>query len=121
METNSSVTVRGAEAPSAYHMVPRVENADQIAGGLLAVDIPPVSAGLTGSTEKKKRGSLSGLRKLKELEVDLVVVGSFLPGSQHDQQSKKLRDESVPDAALLNPNTVDEPASNEDCVGVQFE
>ncbi|KAK8583376.1 hypothetical protein V6N13_022082 [Hibiscus sabdariffa] len=113
METNSSVTVRGAEAPSAYHMVPRVENADQIAGGLLAVDIPPVSAGLTGSTEKKKRAATPVYSK--------VVVGSFLPGSQHDQQSKKLRDESVPDAALLNPNTVDEPASNEDCVGVQFE
>ncbi|KAL4342345.1 hypothetical protein GQ457_08G023050 [Hibiscus cannabinus] len=58
METNSSLTVRGAEAPSAYDMVPRVENADQIAGGLLAVDVPPVSAGLTGSTEKKKRGKI---------------------------------------------------------------
>ncbi|KAK8650517.1 hypothetical protein V6N13_140152 [Hibiscus sabdariffa] len=56
METNSSVTVIGAEAPSAYHMVPRVENGDQIAGGLLAVDVPPISVGLTGSTEKKKRG-----------------------------------------------------------------
>ncbi|KAL4326429.1 hypothetical protein GQ457_11G001000 [Hibiscus cannabinus] len=56
METNSGVTVIGAEAPSVYHMAPRTENADQIAGGLTAVDVPPVSVGLTGSMEKKKRG-----------------------------------------------------------------
>ncbi|GMI75858.1 AT-hook motif nuclear-localized protein 1 [Hibiscus trionum] len=56
METNSGVTVIGAEAPSVYHMAPRTENADQIAGGLMAADVLPVSVGLTGSTEKKKRG-----------------------------------------------------------------
>ncbi|KAK8612040.1 hypothetical protein V6N13_132073 [Hibiscus sabdariffa] len=56
METNSGVTVIGAEAPSVYHMAPRTENADQIAVGLTAVDVPPVSVGLTGSMEKKKRG-----------------------------------------------------------------
>ncbi|GMI95794.1 hypothetical protein HRI_003248700 [Hibiscus trionum] len=56
METISGVTVIGAEAPSAYHMAPWTENAGQITGGLLAVDVPPVSVGLASSTEKKKRG-----------------------------------------------------------------
>ncbi|XWS45941.1 hypothetical protein CRYUN_Cryun14cG0022500 [Craigia yunnanensis] len=58
METNSGVTVIGAEAPSAYHMAPRTDNANQIGGGggLTTVDASPVSVGLTGSTEKKKRG-----------------------------------------------------------------
>ncbi|XP_022770290.1 AT-hook motif nuclear-localized protein 1-like [Durio zibethinus] len=56
METNSGVTVIGAEAPSAYHMAPRTENANQIGGSSTAVDASPVSVGLTGSTEKKKRG-----------------------------------------------------------------
>ncbi|KAE8679513.1 AT-hook motif nuclear-localized protein 7 [Hibiscus syriacus] len=37
-------------------MAPSTENAVHIAGGLLAVDVPPVSVGFTGSTEKKKRG-----------------------------------------------------------------
>ncbi|KAK8498786.1 hypothetical protein V6N12_066927 [Hibiscus sabdariffa] len=228
-------------------MVPRVENGDQIAGGLLAVDVPPISVGLTGSTEKKKRGrprkygpdgtmaralspmpisssippgtgdlagtsfgtnftphiitvnpgedvtmkvisfSQQGPRAicilsangvisnvtLRQPEPDssggmltyeghfeiLSLSGSFIPTEtqgttsrsggmsvslvspdgrvvggavagllvvatpvQHDQQSKKLRNQSVPDAALLNPNIVDEPASNaenEDSVGVQ--
>ncbi|XP_007052043.2 PREDICTED: AT-hook motif nuclear-localized protein 1 [Theobroma cacao] len=56
MESNSGVTVIGAEAPSAYHMAPRTENANQIGGGSTTVDASPVSVGLTGSTEKKKRG-----------------------------------------------------------------
>ncbi|KAH1106891.1 hypothetical protein J1N35_010659 [Gossypium stocksii] len=56
METNSGVTVIGAEAPSTYHMAPRTENANQISSGLIPVDVPAVSVGLTGSTEKKKRG-----------------------------------------------------------------
>ncbi|KAK8639741.1 hypothetical protein V6N13_138111 [Hibiscus sabdariffa] len=286
METNSGVTVIGAEAPSVYQMAPRTENADQIAGGLTAVDVPPVSVGLTGSTEKKKRGrprkygpdgtmaralspmpisssvppvagefssrgkqgrgrgsgyqikhhkgmemenlgelagtsvgtnfaphiitvgpgedvtmkvisfsqqgpraicilsatgvisnvtlrqpnssggtltyegrfeilSLSGSFMPTEtqgtrsrsggMSVSLaspdgrvvgggvagllvaaspvqVVVGSFLPGNQHDQKSKKQRNKSVPEAAAPNPNMVDEPASNgekEDGVGIQ--
>ncbi|XP_039066695.1 AT-hook motif nuclear-localized protein 1-like [Hibiscus syriacus] len=56
METNSGFTVIGAEAPSACHMAPRTKNVDQIAGGITAVNVPLVSDGLTGSTEKKKRG-----------------------------------------------------------------
>ncbi|XVF33490.1 hypothetical protein REPUB_Repub17cG0173000 [Reevesia pubescens] len=57
MDTNSGVTVIGAEAPSAYHMAPRNENANQnIGSGSTTVDASPVSVGLTGSTEKKKRG-----------------------------------------------------------------
>ncbi|XWS35690.1 hypothetical protein CRYUN_Cryun20dG0018100 [Craigia yunnanensis] len=56
METNSGVTVIGAEAPSAYHMAPRTDNANQIGSGSTTVEASPVSVGLTGSTEKKKRG-----------------------------------------------------------------
>ncbi|KAE8697534.1 AT-hook motif nuclear-localized protein 1 [Hibiscus syriacus] len=57
METNPGVTVIGAEAPSAYQMAPRTKNANQIGGGGSApVDVSPVSVGLTGSIEKKKRG-----------------------------------------------------------------
>ncbi|XVF73393.1 hypothetical protein PTKIN_Ptkin12aG0198300 [Pterospermum kingtungense] len=58
METNSGVTVIGAEAPSAYHMAPRTDNASQLGGGgsTTTVDASPVSVGLAGSTEKKKRG-----------------------------------------------------------------
>ncbi|KAK8493217.1 hypothetical protein V6N12_008716 [Hibiscus sabdariffa] len=60
METNPGVTVIGAEAPSAYQMAPRTENANQIGGGggggSAAVDVSSVSVGLTGSIEKKKRG-----------------------------------------------------------------
>ncbi|XVE76981.1 hypothetical protein DITRI_Ditri13aG0024800 [Diplodiscus trichospermus] len=56
MEANSGVTVIGAEAPSAYHMAPRTDNANQIGGGSTTVDASPVSVGLTGSIEKKKRG-----------------------------------------------------------------
>ncbi|XP_031269683.1 AT-hook motif nuclear-localized protein 1-like [Pistacia vera] len=52
---NSGVTVIGAEAPSAYHMAPRTENPSQIDGSP-AVAASPVSVGLTGPTEKKKRG-----------------------------------------------------------------
>ncbi|KAE8677423.1 AT-hook motif nuclear-localized protein 3 [Hibiscus syriacus] len=269
METNSGVTVIGAEAPSACHMAPRTENADQIVGGITVVNVPPVSYILTGSTEKKKRGrprkygpdgtmtralspmpisssvlpvsseflsggkqgrgrgsgyqikhhkgmdmenlgDLAGTRvgtnftphiitvnpgedvtmkvmsfsqqgpraicilsthgvisnvTLRQpdssggtvtyegtrsrsggMSVSLaspdgrvvgggiagllvaaspvqVVVGSFLPGYQHDQKSKKQRNESVPDAVALNPNKVHEPASNaekeEDGIDVQ--
>ncbi|KAE8734640.1 Detected protein of unknown function [Hibiscus syriacus] len=53
---SASFTVIGAEAPSACHMAPRTKNVDQIAGGITAVNVPLVSDGLTGSTEKKKRG-----------------------------------------------------------------
>ncbi|KAK8702626.1 hypothetical protein V6N13_020969 [Hibiscus sabdariffa] len=57
METNPGVTVIGAEAPSAYQMAPRTENANQIGGGgSAAVDVSSVSVGLTSSIEKKKRG-----------------------------------------------------------------
>ncbi|KAE8673511.1 hypothetical protein F3Y22_tig00111780pilonHSYRG00002 [Hibiscus syriacus] len=55
-ESISSFTVIGAEAPSACHMAPRTENADQIVGGITVVNVLLVSDGLTGSTEKKKRG-----------------------------------------------------------------
>ncbi|KDP28748.1 hypothetical protein JCGZ_14519 [Jatropha curcas] len=51
----SGVTVIGAEAPSTYHVAPRTENPSQIAGSP-AVAISPVGIGLTGTTEKKKRG-----------------------------------------------------------------
>lgn len=52
---SSAVTVIGAEAPSAYHVAPRNENAGQISGSL-GVVTSPVSVGLTSTTEKKKRG-----------------------------------------------------------------
>lgn len=52
---SSGVTVIGAEAPSTYHVAPRTENPSQI-GGSPAMVVTPVSLGLTGSTEKKKRG-----------------------------------------------------------------
>ncbi|GKU88367.1 hypothetical protein SLEP1_g2643 [Rubroshorea leprosula] len=53
---NSGVTVIGAEAPSAYHVAPRTENASQI-GASPAMTVSPISLPLTGgSTEKKKRG-----------------------------------------------------------------
>ncbi|OMP00601.1 hypothetical protein COLO4_12552 [Corchorus olitorius] len=56
MEANSGVTVIGAEAPSAYHMAPRTENANQIGVNSTTMDASPVSVGLTASAEKKKRG-----------------------------------------------------------------
>lgn len=52
---STGVTVIGAEAPSAYHVAPRTENPTQISGSL-AVTTSPVSVGLTGTQEKKKRG-----------------------------------------------------------------
>ncbi|XP_044491421.1 AT-hook motif nuclear-localized protein 1-like [Mangifera indica] len=52
---NSGVTVIGAEAPSAYHVAPRTENLSQIDGSPVMA-ASPVSVGLTGPTEKKKRG-----------------------------------------------------------------
>ncbi|KAK2650535.1 hypothetical protein Ddye_018024 [Dipteronia dyeriana] len=52
----TGVTVIGAEAPSAYHVAPRAENLNQTAGGSPAVAVTPVIVGLTGTTEKKKRG-----------------------------------------------------------------
>ncbi|EEF50395.1 AT-hook motif nuclear-localized protein 1 [Ricinus communis] len=51
----SGVTVIGAEAPSTYHVAPRTENSSQIAGSP-AVAMSQASLGLTGTTEKKKRG-----------------------------------------------------------------
>ncbi|KAE8693793.1 AT-hook motif nuclear-localized protein 1 [Hibiscus syriacus] len=56
MDKNPGVTVIGAEAPSAYQMAPRTENANQNGSVSTAVDVTPVSVGLTGSIEKKKRG-----------------------------------------------------------------
>ncbi|KAK1560303.1 hypothetical protein Q3G72_024919 [Acer saccharum] len=53
---STGVTVIGAEAPSAYHVAPRAENPNQTAGGSPAVAVTPVTVGLTGTTEKKKRG-----------------------------------------------------------------
>ncbi|GLT51916.1 hypothetical protein SLA2020_252880 [Shorea laevis] len=52
---NSGVTVIGAEAPSAYHVAPRTENAGQI-GASSTLAGSPVTVGLMGSMEKKKRG-----------------------------------------------------------------
>ncbi|XP_050237348.1 AT-hook motif nuclear-localized protein 1-like [Mercurialis annua] len=53
----SGVTVIGAEAPSAYHVAPRAENSNQFNAAVSPpVGVSPVSVGLTGSTEKKKRG-----------------------------------------------------------------
>ncbi|KAJ8748910.1 hypothetical protein K2173_013344 [Erythroxylum novogranatense] len=52
---SSGVTVIGAEAPSIYHVAPRTENPAQIVGSP-AIGVPPVSAAMTGSSEKKKRG-----------------------------------------------------------------
>lgn len=53
---NSGVTVIGAEAPSAYHVAPRMENANQI-GAASTMTVAPVNVGgMTGSLEKKKRG-----------------------------------------------------------------
>lgn len=52
---STGVTVIGAEAPSAYHVAPRTENPTQVSGSL-AVTTSPVSVGLTGTQEKKKRG-----------------------------------------------------------------
>ncbi|KAJ9171276.1 hypothetical protein P3X46_014665 [Hevea brasiliensis] len=49
----SGVTVIGAEAPSTYHVAPRTENTSQMG---LAGAVSPLSVGLTGTTEKKKRG-----------------------------------------------------------------
>lgn len=51
-----------------------------------------------------------------------VVIGSFVPGNQHDQKSKKQKNESIPATLAPNPATVDLPASNaekEDGIGVQ--
>lgn len=54
---NSGVTVIGAEAPSAYHVAPRTENASQIgASSGMNMVVSPVSVGFSGSLEKKKRG-----------------------------------------------------------------
>ncbi|KAJ8900364.1 hypothetical protein K2173_025004 [Erythroxylum novogranatense] len=52
---SSGVTVIGAEAPSTYHVAPRTENPSQIDGSQ-AVGVSPVSVGLSGTAEKKKRG-----------------------------------------------------------------
>ncbi|XP_024019025.1 AT-hook motif nuclear-localized protein 1 [Morus notabilis] len=52
---SSGVTVIGAEAPSAYHVAPRMENPGQPAGGD-PITPSPVSAGLAANTGKKKRG-----------------------------------------------------------------
>ena len=41
-----------------------------------------------------------------------VVVGSFLPGNQHDQKSKKQKNESIPATVAPNPTIVAAPASN---------
>ena len=41
-----------------------------------------------------------------------VVVGSFLPGNQHDQKSKKQKNESIPATVAPNPTMAAAPASN---------
>ncbi|PPR89239.1 hypothetical protein GOBAR_AA31450 [Gossypium barbadense] len=41
-----------------------------------------------------------------------VVVGSFLPGNQHDQKPKKQKIESIPATVAPNPSMVAAPASN---------
>ncbi|KAE8699725.1 AT-hook motif nuclear-localized protein 2 [Hibiscus syriacus] len=56
MEENAGVTVIGAETPSTYQMAPRIENANHIGSVSKAVDVSPVSVGLTSSIKKKKRG-----------------------------------------------------------------
>ncbi|XP_030489821.2 AT-hook motif nuclear-localized protein 1 [Cannabis sativa] len=52
---SSGVTVIGAEAPSTYHVAPRMENPTQ-ASGLPQVALLPGNVGLTETTGKKKRG-----------------------------------------------------------------
>lgn len=53
---SSGVTVIGAEAPSNYHVAPRSENPTNQISGSPAVGVSPAGVGLTGTTEKKKRG-----------------------------------------------------------------
>ncbi|PON35865.1 PPC domain containing protein [Trema orientale] len=53
---SSGVTVIGAEAPSAYHVAPRIENPTQPSGSPHQVAALPVSGGLSDTTGKKKRG-----------------------------------------------------------------
>ena len=52
---SSGVTVIGAEAPSAYHVAPRMENPTQPSGSPQVTSLP-VSGGLSETTGKKKRG-----------------------------------------------------------------
>lgn len=52
---HSGVTVIGAEAPSNYHMAPRAENLGQVSGSS-SVSGTPLTMGVSGATEKKKRG-----------------------------------------------------------------
>ncbi|KAF3439976.1 hypothetical protein FNV43_RR18254 [Rhamnella rubrinervis] len=54
---SSGVTVIGAEAPSAYHVAPRMENQSQAPESpAVAASQSPVNAGLAATTGKKKRG-----------------------------------------------------------------
>lgn len=54
---SSGVTVIGAEAPSAYHVAPRMENQSQAPESpAVAASQSPVDAGLAATTGKKKRG-----------------------------------------------------------------
>lgn len=53
---STGVTVIGAEAPSVYHVAPRTEIPSQTAGSPRALTVTPVTVGLAGSSEKKKRG-----------------------------------------------------------------
>ncbi|GAV60242.1 DUF296 domain-containing protein [Cephalotus follicularis] len=58
MEANSGVTVIGAEAPSAYHVAPRIENPSPMASPPAVTTPSPISVGgvLSGTMGKKKRG-----------------------------------------------------------------
>lgn len=53
---SSGVTVIGAEAPSAYHVAPRMDNPPGQPAGSPPVTATPASAGLAATTGKKKRG-----------------------------------------------------------------
>lgn len=50
------VTVIGAEAPSNYHVASRGEAPPQLAITTTTGDVTPVSVGMSGLMEKKKRG-----------------------------------------------------------------
>lgn len=53
---NSGVTVIAPEAPSSYHVAPRTENSTPVAVAPPPALPSPASAGLIGTSEKKKRG-----------------------------------------------------------------
>lgn len=69
---DSGVTVIGAEAPSAYEMAPRAENAGHVVGSMAMV-ASPASTGQSGSMEKKKRG------RPRKYGPDGAIAGALSP------------------------------------------